>query len=50
MIYYKIISRNLKLIAELKKKKECEKKALKIVDELIDGGLTENILFDKVKF
>lgn len=45
-----MIFRNSKLIAELKKKKECEKKALKIVDELIDGGMTEDVLFDKVKF
>lgn len=32
----------------LKKKKECEKKALNIVIELVDGGLEEDDLLYKV--
>lgn len=35
--------------ASIKKKKECEQKALNVVIELIDGGLEKNVLLEKVK-
>lgn len=38
------------LLETLKKKKECEKKALNIVVELIDGGLEEADLLNKLCF
>jgi len=37
------------LVAELKKKKECKKKALNIVVELIDGELEEDVLLHKLR-
>lgn len=40
--------RKTQLLQTLKKKKECEKKALDIVIELIDGGLEEHTLLNKV--
>jgi len=45
-----VIFRKPKLVTVIKKKKECEKKALNIVVELIDGGLEENVLLHKVKY
>jgi hypothetical protein len=56
MIYYSIFyyvyyvyRSSKKLLETLKIKKECEKKALDIVVELIDGGLEEHVLLNKVK-
>lgn len=47
---FSYISRSSKNILEtLKIKKECEKKALEIVVELIDGGLEEADLLNKVE-
>lgn len=42
------ISRELKSNTNLEKQRECEKKALTIVIELIDGELDEDILLKKV--
>jgi len=39
---------NKRLLQTLEKKKECEKKALNIVIELIDGELKEDILLNKL--
>lgn len=49
MLYYNFRS-SKDLLDTLKMKKECEKKALNIVVELIDGGLNEADLLNKVKF
>jgi len=48
-IFYYVYRSSKKLLETLKIKKECEKKALDIVVELIDGGLEEHVLLNKVK-
>uniref|UniRef100_A0A2S2PVD1 RNA polymerase II subunit B1 CTD phosphatase RPAP2 homolog n=1 Tax=Schizaphis graminum TaxID=13262 RepID=A0A2S2PVD1_SCHGA len=44
----KRVQSSKKLLETLKIKKECEKKALDIVVELIDGGLEEHVLLNKL--
>jgi len=48
-MFYYIFRSSKKLAESLKIKKECEKKALDIVIELIDGGLEESELLNKVE-
>lgn len=47
--YINTFSRKSKFLKTLKKKKECESKALEIVIELIDGGLNKDVLLNKVR-
>lgn len=50
MVFYVFMQffRKAKILQTEKKKRECEKKALNLVIELIDGGLEEEVLLDKV--
>lgn len=50
MFLFLFFFRDPKLLATLKKKKECEKKAYSIVEKLIDGLLEEDELLNEVKF